>query len=311
MFKKKFQIKSVGETFTVGDCLRRRREESGLALREASRQLGIKFEYLDSLESGDYRNLPPQVYVRGFIKSYANFLGLDGGQLIKIYNRELNFAAEGEKKKISPRSPSHRLDLRQYLTITPRILTFAASLIVVSALGYYFLHQINSFNSKPYLFLKSPTADSVVREKDLVVSGQTEGDAILQINGQDISVNADGNFQQQITLSEGKNSLVVEARNRFNRTERREVNIVYEKPEEAKITIEESPTAGDAAQPLPLQIEEVTPEQTPAAADTKPQAADDTTPTSAQPDVSPAGMVESAVASASRSAAAAEIETGN
>ncbi len=240
MFKNKFQTKKITETFKVGDYLRRRREEINLSIKEISQKLGIKCEYLDNLENGNYQDLPPQVYVRGFIKNYASFLGLDGNQLIKIYNREISFANE----ELAPKKNNNisgRTNLLDYFIITPKLITFFVSLFIVSILGYYFMHQINSFNSKPYLFVESPTSDEVVEEKDLWVNGQTEKDAILKINGQDISVGADGKFSQKITLGEGRNSLVIEAKNRFNKSERREINVVYEKAEgDNKIIVEES-----------------------------------------------------------------------
>lgn len=240
MFKNKFQTKKIAETFKVGDYLRRRREEINLSVKEISQKLGIKCEYLDNLENGNYQDLPPQVYVRGFIKNYASFLGLDGNQLIKIYNREISFANE----ELAPKKNNNisgRTNLLDYFIITPKLITFFVSLFIVSILGYYFMHQINSFNSKPYLFVESPISDEVVEEKDLWVSGQTEKDAILKINGQDISVGVDGKFSQKITLGEGRNSLVIEAKNRFNKSERREINVVYEKAEgDDKIIVEES-----------------------------------------------------------------------
>lgn len=245
MFKNKFKTRPIIETITVGDCLRRKREELGLSLLDLSKKLGIKNEYLENLENGNYADLPPQVYVRGFIKSYANHLGVDASQLIKIYNRETSFLSTDEVENKQREEKSKRHDWKDYLAVTPKMLTFVFSFCIVSVLGFYFMHQINSFNSKPYLFIDSPSSDEVVKEKELWVNGKTEEDAILKINGQEISVGADGNFSQKITLAEGRNFLIVEAKNRFDRTDTREINIVYERPEEDRIAVEE--TGDDSA----------------------------------------------------------------
>lgn len=241
MFKDKFKTRPITETITVGGCLQRKREELNLSLEELSRKLGIKREYLESLEKGDYTQLPPSVYVRGFIKSYANCLGIDAPQLVKIYNRETTFVLNEDERENRRRSEkaNHR-GWKEYFTVTPRILTCVCSVCIVSVLGYYFMHQINSFNSKPYLFVDNPLADGVVQDQDLWVSGRTESDAILRINGQEISVNGQGDFKEKITLSEGRNLLVVEAKNRFNKTDVRQINIVYTRPAEDKIVIKES-----------------------------------------------------------------------
>jgi transcriptional regulator with XRE-family HTH domain len=237
------------ETITVGVCLKRRREELDWSLKDLSKKLGIKREYLEDLEEGNYAQLPPQVYVRGFIKSYANILGIDAPQLVKIYNHETSFLSEDEIESKKREEKGRKSGWKDYVTVTPRILTGVFSLCIVTILGFYFMHQINSFNSKPYLAVDSPVEDGVVKEKDLWVSGKTENDAILKINGQEISVNAEGNFSQKIALAEGRNLLVVEAKNRFNKTDSREINIVYEKPVEDKIVVKES-EGGAAAEPI-------------------------------------------------------------
>jgi len=239
MFKNRFKTRPITETITVGDCLKRKREELGINLKDLSKKVGIREEYLGNLENGNYADLPPQVYVRGFIKSYAGYLGMEAAQLIKIYNREVSSISVDEAFSRKQDSVAKRRSWKEYLVVTPRMLTFVGSFVVVSVLGYYFIHQINSFNSKPYLFIDSPSVDEVVQEKELTVSGKTETDAVLRINGQEISVNPDGNFSQKITLAPGRNVLVVEAKNRFSRTDKREINIVYEKPEGDKITVEE------------------------------------------------------------------------
>lgn len=230
MFKRR-QDRGAAETITVGDCLKRRREEAGLTLRELGAELGIREDYLRFLEDGNYKELPPQVYVRGFIRSYSRLMGVDGGQLTKIYNREMAFLGESEGYRPKRKPRQHKLS--DYLVVTPKVLTLAASVLVLGVLGYYFFHQISSFNSKPYLFVESPSADEVVKEKDLWVKGRTEEDAILRINGQEIGVDSGGNFIQKVSLSEGRNTLMIEALNRFNRADRRSINIVYDKPYEA------------------------------------------------------------------------------
>jgi len=249
MFKNKFKTRQIAETITVGDCLKRKREELGLSLRDLSKKLGIKLEYLEGLESGNYTDLPPQVYVRGFIKNYAGSLGIDAPQLIKIYNRETSFLSEDGMETERQKEKAGKSGWKDNFTVTPRIVTCVLSLCVVSVLGYYFMHQINSFNSKPYLFVDNPVADGVVKEQDLWVNGKTESDAILEINGQEISVNPEGNFSQKITLAEGRNLLVVEAKNRFSKTDKREINIIYEKPSEDKTVVKES-EEGSTVQPI-------------------------------------------------------------
>jgi transcriptional regulator with XRE-family HTH domain len=237
MFRKKSIDSRGAETLTVGDCLRRKREELGYSIKEIGIRLGIKVDYLESLENGEYENLPPQVYVRGFLKSYANFLGVDSNQATKIYNREVTFLERDFLKDNNPKK--EKLRLRSFVVITPKLITLFFSLLIFSVLFYYLYHQINSFNSKPYLFLENPAGDAIVVENIFRVNGYTEKGAILKINGQEVVVDASGYFDQNIVLAEGRNILIIESKNRFNKLDKREINIIYEKPKEEDSVIQE------------------------------------------------------------------------
>ncbi len=69
------------ERAQVGAVLERKRREKGLSLRDVEQATKIRTRYLDGLEREDYSVLPDAVYVQGFLKTYANFLGLDGERL--------------------------------------------------------------------------------------------------------------------------------------------------------------------------------------------------------------------------------------
>lgn len=68
---------------TVGATLRRERERQGLTLVDVARHLKLAPRQIDALENDDAKALPGPVFVRGFTRSYARLLGLDGDALIK------------------------------------------------------------------------------------------------------------------------------------------------------------------------------------------------------------------------------------
>src|ERR671933_1135410 len=65
----------------IGPVLQQKRREKGLSLRDVEQATKIRTRYLEGLEREDYSVLPDAVYVQGFLKTYANFLGLDGERL--------------------------------------------------------------------------------------------------------------------------------------------------------------------------------------------------------------------------------------
>ncbi|MGN0929501.1 MAG: helix-turn-helix domain-containing protein [Alphaproteobacteria bacterium] len=76
---------------TIGDILKKKREESGKTIEYISDYLRIKSQYLKALEEDNFNALPGQAYVIGFIKSYANFLNIsDVQKLINQYKSENN-----------------------------------------------------------------------------------------------------------------------------------------------------------------------------------------------------------------------------
>ena len=72
----------------VGDLLQERREDLGLDLEEIGAMLRIKPAYLAALEQGRTRDLPGAAYAIGFIRAYADFLGLNAEQVLARFKAE-------------------------------------------------------------------------------------------------------------------------------------------------------------------------------------------------------------------------------
>lgn len=72
----------------LGARLREAREARGLTLAAAADGTRILPRYLQALEDGDYAQLPGDVYARGFIRNYAQFLELPADDLMQLYRRE-------------------------------------------------------------------------------------------------------------------------------------------------------------------------------------------------------------------------------
>ncbi|MCG0237912.1 MAG: DUF4115 domain-containing protein [Firmicutes bacterium] len=86
----------AGELEIIGKKLREAREAQGLTLAMAEDATKIRKKYLLALEEGRESDLPGEVYTKGFLRSYANFLGLDGDALVREYKALKAQAREGE-----------------------------------------------------------------------------------------------------------------------------------------------------------------------------------------------------------------------
>ena len=74
----------------VGDILRRERERQNLSIKDIEKATSIRAVYIEAIENSENDKLPGQVYTRGFIKSYGNFLNLDGEDLVRQYREEVS-----------------------------------------------------------------------------------------------------------------------------------------------------------------------------------------------------------------------------
>jgi cytoskeleton protein RodZ len=73
----------------VGALLRRRREEIQQDVDDVSRQLRIRSAYIRAIEEGKFQELPGNAYAIGFVRAYADYLGLDGSNVVSDYRDEL------------------------------------------------------------------------------------------------------------------------------------------------------------------------------------------------------------------------------
>lgn len=75
---------------SIGDTLRRRREERGVTAEQAALQSKVPLRLVHVLESGDYRLFPDPLYLIRFVHDYAVFLGLDVGAIDAEFERTLH-----------------------------------------------------------------------------------------------------------------------------------------------------------------------------------------------------------------------------
>lgn len=67
------------------EVLQTEREVQGRTLTDIAAATHIKTDYLAALEADKYDTIPGAVFVKGFIRSYANYLGINGEELIDLY----------------------------------------------------------------------------------------------------------------------------------------------------------------------------------------------------------------------------------
>lgn len=81
----------------TGQLLKEAREKKGLTIAEISHVTKINPKTLEALESGNVSGLPQKAFIRGFVQTYAKYLGLDVNETLKLFQEEM-----GQTKPILP-----------------------------------------------------------------------------------------------------------------------------------------------------------------------------------------------------------------
>ena len=99
--------------FEIGNSLREARLRQGLEFADVERATKIRPKYLRALEHEQFESLPAQTYVKGFLRTYAEFLGLDGQLYVDEYNSRY-VTGEDDAVPFKPRrSYGHRARRRR------------------------------------------------------------------------------------------------------------------------------------------------------------------------------------------------------
>src|SRR5262245_6912940 len=73
---------------SFGESMKRERELRQITLREISEATKINLRYLDALERNDFRHLPGGVFNKGFVRAFAQYIGVDSESMVNAYLEE-------------------------------------------------------------------------------------------------------------------------------------------------------------------------------------------------------------------------------
>ena len=120
--------------FEIGNSLREARVRQQIELGEAELSTKIRARYLRALEEESFDALPAQTYVKGFLRTYADYLGLDGQLYVDEFNSRFGDGEEPREPVVARRT-SHVA--RQHRRLERRWIAFA--LAGIAALVVFFI----------------------------------------------------------------------------------------------------------------------------------------------------------------------------
>lgn len=131
---------------TAGQILTQTRKRKRIGLDRAAKATRIKTDYLQALEEDNYQKLPSLTSAKGFLKNYAEFLGLSSEKILAVFRRDFSGDKAGELLSQEKARPLTSLKL----TWTPRLTTIVVIFILGSLFLAYLIWQHLSLTTAPY-----------------------------------------------------------------------------------------------------------------------------------------------------------------
>ena len=153
-----------GPRETVADLLRRAREDFGQDVRGVAAILRIRPAYLEAIESGEFDLLPGTTYAIGFVRTYAEYLGLDGEDIVERFKAETKAAAHHSELVFPEPAAEGRIP-------GGAIILVSVVLLAVAYGAWFYLSQQGRTVAD---LIPAWPADTQTADTDTVNSGTTE-----------------------------------------------------------------------------------------------------------------------------------------
>jgi cytoskeletal protein RodZ len=234
---------------TVGQILLAERKKRKWTLEEVQKFTKIHPNYIKALEADEYSVFQGKVHAKGFLKIYADFLELNGAELMALWRRENE--VDVKRQRVN-KKPSERFQLKNKLKVpvisfSYKTATFGGIILISAIFFSYIFYQYQRYSAEPMLVVSTPKNDTVAESNFITVKGRTERESELFINNQKVPVDNLGDFETAIKLNPGINKLNVFVKNRLGNITEKTVSVVYRQnikvlPDEAPQTTESTPS---------------------------------------------------------------------
>lgn len=143
---------------TLGEKIRQAREERGITIMEVSEQTRISPLYLEAIENDDYSPLPGGIFNKGFVKSFAKYVGIDENEALQDY-AQLITQQTGSEDNMDPQTyrPEVLTDDR---TSSSNLLTIVFAIVILGLMTWGILSLISYVQNQQSQPVASNTANT-------------------------------------------------------------------------------------------------------------------------------------------------------
>lgn len=206
--RKKDNISLPNQLLTPGAILKKARIKRGCSIEEVVSSTKIPLKYIQKIENDDYAEIDNDVFLKGFVRNYSEYLSLDSAKILALYRRAVAVTHPSnrqEKKEVRKKNIKFNIEW------TPGIIaTMLIALVVISIIAYLII-QFYKFQKPPMLNVTSPENNITVQEENIKIIGNTETTAVIKINDQVFPIDSQGNFSVDVKLNPGQNVISIKA----------------------------------------------------------------------------------------------------
>lgn len=208
---------------TIGQILQEKRVAQKITLEQVSSQTKIRQDILTALEQDNFQKLSSPAAIKGFLKTYAEFLGVSPQQALAVFRRDFD---KKEKKKVIPQGMLNPIDKGGF-NWTPKATMFLVITIFVIGLAGWLIYQYLSLTRPPFLKIIQPDDKQAFTQEMIEVVGQADSDALVTVNQETVLLSSDGEFRHQLNLFPGENNLVIEATSKLGKKTKMERTVFF------------------------------------------------------------------------------------
>ena len=208
-----FIFKTISKE-TLGDKLKKTRKKKQMSLLKIEERTGIQVKYLIALETGNYHKIYGEIYLKNFLSIYAKVLNLNTEEILKLFKEEQKILLAGQRVNFNIFS---KIKKKTRLLFIPNIFKKNLIRFFFIILLIYVLFEIANIISPPKLIIQNPLDNLIISESIINIKGETNINANIKINNQEISKNNNGSFNKIINLQPGLNLIKISTQKKHSR----------------------------------------------------------------------------------------------
>lgn len=243
---------------TIGEKLRQAREARDITVGEVAEQTRISPLYIESIENDDYRTLPGGIFNKGFVKSFAKFVGVDEQEAMQDYSSLISQQQISQPEEAKTSRPQVLTDER---ASSSTIFTIVVAVVILGLMSWGILAFVryvqknsaddavaNSENSNKAANVNAASAAAGATPTPINAPSMNDLKVEFKTSGEPISLASTSDGKRTNTLITPDNSAVFEPKD--------SLNLVFAKSlvQNAQLTINGKPIKMPSAPRTPNRI---------------------------------------------------------